>query len=525
MNYFDAPTRKVRAIFSGIHIAQWGPWQLFWLALVIRLAVIVIFHYYNVRTSEDHFGFGYEMGRIARALATGHGYADPFHGHTGPTAWIAPVFPLILSGIFKIFGVYSKLSALAILSFDSLISALIVPLVWETGERCFGLKVARWSAWIWALYPASMQFAVKWIWEMTLTAFLFQLAVVIALRMGRIGNGENGPTWKRWLSFGLVWGLIALTNPSPLLFLPVCGIWVLARGGRAWTRQLPKAVCAGLLFFAMIAPWVIRNERTFHASIPFRSNFGAELYMGNGPGANGFLMEYDHPNMSIVQYKLYAKMGEVSYTSWRGKLARQTISADLPRFAKLCLIRAYFFWFGVPNPSGHLGNDFGRALNYGFTSVAALLGLALALRRRLPAARLFAAAFVLLPMVYYIVTAHARFRHPLEPLMTVLGVFLFQQAKRQWGFSYFRFTLPRGWRISSWARGKQRASALEGRIERSRHGLLNPMTVQGFHTAPPGRESFGRTLPQGFTLGYFRLFPPGRTALDASLFPHLELLH
>jgi len=32
------------------------------------------------------------------------------------------------------------------------------------------------------------------------------------------------------------------------------------------------------------------------------------------------------------------------------------------------------------------------------------------------------------------------------------------------------------------------------------------------------------SFPQGFTLGYFRLFPPGRTALNASLFPHLELL-
>jgi hypothetical protein len=74
------------------------------------------------------------------------------------------------------------------------------------------------------------------------------------------------------------------------------------------------------------------------------------------------------------------------------------------------------------------------------------------------------------------------------------------------------------------AQGKQRASAPEGRIERSRHGLLNPMTVLGFHTAPPGRESLGRTFPQGFTLDYFRLFPPGRTALNASLFPHLELL-
>jgi hypothetical protein len=50
------------------------------------------------------------------------------------------------------------------------------------------------------------------------------------------------------------------------------------------------------------------------------------------------------------------------------------------------------------------------------------------------------------------------------------------------------------------------------------------MTVLGFHTAPPGRESLGRTFPQGFTLGYFRLFPPGRTVLNASLFLHLELL-
>jgi hypothetical protein len=50
------------------------------------------------------------------------------------------------------------------------------------------------------------------------------------------------------------------------------------------------------------------------------------------------------------------------------------------------------------------------------------------------------------------------------------------------------------------------------------------MMVQGSHTAPPGRESFGQTPPKGFTLGYFRLFPPGRTALNASLFPHLELL-
>jgi hypothetical protein len=71
---------------------------------------------------------------------------------------------------------------------------------------------------------------------------------------------------------------------------------------------------------------------------------------------------------------------------------------------------------------------------------------------------------------------------------------------------------------------KRESPSLEGRIEHSHHELHNPGTVLGFHTALPGRESLGRTLSQGFTLGYFRLFPPGGTALDASLLPHLELL-
>jgi hypothetical protein len=89
----------------------------------------------------------------------------------------------------------------------------------------------------------------------------------------------------------------------------------------------------------------------------------------------------------------------------------------------------------VPNPGGHPLNDFWRALNFGFASMAGFLGLVLALRRRLPASGLLAAAFLLLPVVYYVVTAHARFRHPLEPLMAVLGVFLFQQAQLCWGFT------------------------------------------------------------------------------------------
>jgi hypothetical protein len=423
---------------ARLSAAAWGPWRLFWLALAVRLAVIALCHYYRVKPEMDHFHFGAEMGRIARALATGRGYADPFFGQTGPTAWVTPLYPLILSGFFKLFGVYSTLSAWAILGLDSLLNALMIPLIWETGKRCFSLRTARWSAWIWALYPAAMQYAVKWIWETTLTAFLFQLALLMALRVGCVGAGDgrraDGPTWTRWLGFGLVWGLMALSNPALLLFLPICGLWMLARGGSAW-RHLPKAIASGLVFLAVIAPWSWRNEQVFHQFVPFRTNFGAELYLGNGPGANGVLMLFDHPSKNFQQFALYRQMGELRYTAWRGALARQAIQADRHRFLRLCVARVYYFWFGVPNVEiGPLAN-FVRGLSYGFTSLAGLLGLALALRRRVPAAGLLAAAFLLLPAAYYIVTAHARFRHPLEPLITLFGVFLFQQAERRWGFT------------------------------------------------------------------------------------------
>jgi len=147
------------------------------------------------------------MGRIGRALATGYGYADPFRGHTGPTAWLPPVYPLIIASAFKLFGVYSGIAAWFILAFNSVLSAATTCTVWEIAARCFKRSVADWSAWVWALYPAAMQYAVKWVWETTLTAFLFTLVLVLALRMRNIGGPpENAATPARWLLFGLLWG-------------------------------------------------------------------------------------------------------------------------------------------------------------------------------------------------------------------------------------------------------------------------------------------------------------------------------
>jgi hypothetical protein len=409
----------------------------FWAAFLVRLTYLTFAHTYRIRPFPDHFEYGWEMGRIARALATGHRYADPFAGHTGPTAWVAPLYPLLMALVFKLTGVYTLTSAWILLALNSLFSALTVFPIAAIGRRCFAASgtaraasISLWAVWLWALYPAAMQYAVRWVWETSLSTLLFTCAFVLALRMHQRSPDRPGRFAGRdWVLFGLLWGAIALANPALVLFLPFAGVWILTGAGRALVRGLAGAGLSAVIFLAILAPWVVRNGRVFHHFVPLRANFGAELYLGNGPGATGLLMEYDHPAKDPQQLRLYGAMGEYRYAQMRGELAKRAIRADRWLFVRNTLKRLDFFWFGVPSASGNMAGRFFRSLNFGFLSTAGLLGLLLALRRRVYGAWLFAFAFLTLPAVYYFVTVHARFRHPLEPLIAVLGVYLFQSAE------------------------------------------------------------------------------------------------
>jgi 4-amino-4-deoxy-L-arabinose transferase-like glycosyltransferase len=422
-----------------------APRTIFWIALIVRILYLTLAHTYRISPAENHFKFGYEMARVARALVTGHGYADPFSGHTGPTAWIPPLYPLLIAAIFKLSGIYTAKSAWILLAINSVFSAATAVFIYQIAVRCYGRKVALWSAWIWALYPAAMQYATRWIWETSLTTFLFTAVLALAIKMRGIllrerlpARGDPGiedpsdqrtqQTASQWLLFGLLWGLIALSNSTLLLFLPVCGIWLLI-DSRA-KPALGKAAIAAVVFLAVIAPWMIRNYRTLHAFVPFRSNFGAELYAGNNPLAYGFRygVLIGLPSKD-PQHQLYARLGELSYSRERGDLAKAWIHQHPAQFAALSLKRLYFFWASVPHPqTKRVFGDAIRQIDYCFASIAALLGLALSLKRRTPAAGLFLWAFILLPLTYYFVTVEARFRHPLEPLIVILIVYLFQSA-------------------------------------------------------------------------------------------------
>ena len=392
--------------------------------LTLRLLAMTIGHTYRFPAHDDHFSFGWETGRLAQSIANGDGFSSPFHDRTGPSAWIAPLYPYFLAGIFKILGVYSNASAWVALAINSVCSALTSIPLFLLGKEIFGSTVARWTAWIWALLPYAMYWAIRFAWETSFATLMLAIAFLIAIRLAR----EN--SFRRWLEFGVVWGVIALSNPSLLAFLPFCGLWILYRQNKSGvTMRISYAAYSALIFFAMIAPWMLRNYETFGKLVFIRGNFGAELRMGNGPNADGQWMFWLHPSTDVNEFRRYVQLGEVNYVKARQREALEWIKQNPGTFAEITLKRIFYFWFGTPRAEDSRIVFYARNALYSLSTLLAFFGLAAALKRHNPLASLFLWLFVSVPLVYYFTFTHPRYRHPIEPEMLLLMVFLFASTR------------------------------------------------------------------------------------------------
>jgi len=395
------------------------------IALLLRVAWIVMGHTYKFKSTADNFSFGWEMGRIGASLASGHGFSSPFGPATGPTAWEPPLYPYLTAGVFLVFGIYSKASALVLLTINSVFSALTCVPIFLIARRIFFEKVAVGSAWAWALLPNVMFWSTRWIWETSLSALLLTTIFWLALTL------EDRDGLLPWFQFGLLWGVAALTSTSLLSFLPVAGLWAWYRRAKRGKKSLAGVVLASAVFFACITPWLARNYQTFGKFIFIRDNFGAELRLGNGNGADGTWMEYLHPTQDVYAMRQYQAMGELPYVAMRKQQALDYIRADYRRFAGLWVKRFIYFWAGPPKATQPWWvNDVKNSL-YLASSVLMFLGLGRALRLRKPGAWLVFWLILLYPAIYYVVFPAPRYRVPIEPEMAILAVFLLTEAEKR----------------------------------------------------------------------------------------------
>jgi hypothetical protein len=114
-------------------------------------------------------------------------------------------------------------------------------------------------------------------------------------------------------------------------------------------------------------------------------------------------------------------VGEVPYLASKARDAMQFISSHPAAFARLSLYRMQYWWYAK-------GESAQVYVLYRFLSVLSLCGIVMAFRTVNAGAKLLAICIFIYPVVYYLTDVYARYRYPVEPLMTLLATFFVVQT-------------------------------------------------------------------------------------------------
>ena len=422
-------TRSACGLRAKIRPLFWSPRAMVVTALALRLLVMGFAYKIQLDPEQDHWTFGWETGRVARSIVTGGGFSSPFPEPSGPTAHLPPAYAYLLAGVFKLFGIYTTASALAILTLNNLFSSLTcLPIFW-IARRVFGLRVAAWAGWTWAFFPYAVFLSNRWIWETILTMMLLTLLMWLTLHL------ERSPSLIAWVGYGLLWGFTALSNPVTLSTLPFLGAWIWLRHWRRGKNCTGDAVIASIMFFIVITPWIWHASRNYGRFVAFRSDFGLEFLFGNtGVGSSPVRLNI-LPDENPVEMEKVQRMGESLYLAGKQLEAREWFGQHRIRFAELTLRRILYNWTGLWDfgPIWTLaGTGLPHILTYSLVSFLAFAGLAGAIRDDRDGAVPLAILLICFPLVYYITHLEERYRHPIDPVIVIFAVFGAITFRRQW---------------------------------------------------------------------------------------------
>ena len=391
----DAPLKPTRALLIVLGTA---------LFLRVALILSVLAH----PGPAWFFSRGSEMGFLADSLLHGHGLSSPFGMPTGPTAIVAPGYPLVTALVFRVLGSYTWAAALCLMVLNACCNTMTVYLVYLLAQSLAHARTAMLAAMFWA-YSLPLLWMPTIFWE---TSFSCMLVLSLVRHMLSIRQGRSP---RFWFVCGAVCGLAGLFNPALLPCFLLLVAYTLWRTSSSAIRNRFVAYLVGVVLVYSV--WPIRNARTFHALVLSRSTVGLELWMGNHPGSTGFLDVSHFPTYNTSELADYRQRGELGYTAHKQQLALAFIRAYPARFVSLSARRVLRFWTGAGTQGGSL---FFR-LHATLCSCLAACGLVV-LWREGHHSLCCTVGLVLLvfPLPYYITHAEFRYRLILDPLLCAL---------------------------------------------------------------------------------------------------------
>jgi Dolichyl-phosphate-mannose-protein mannosyltransferase len=403
--------------------------------------------------------FQQETGNIAYALALGKGFSNVFRTATGPTAWLAPVYPLLVAAMFKLFGTFTAGAFFACVALNILFSSAACVPIFFAGKRIGGLVVGAGAAWLWAVFPNAVMMPFEWIWDTSLSALLAALILWATLELA------ESEGWLDWGVYGALWGLALMTNPALGMLLPFLLGWATFRARRESQVRWKRAGLAVGAAVLSCVPWTIRNYVTLHRFIPVRSNLPFELWLGN----NDIFDEHARNGRKSItrteETRRYVQLGETAYMAEKWGLATSFMRAHPGLELRLVGRKFVAFWIGTELPLKNFRETDswlirGVLLSSFLTAVGALCGIAVLWRGRkktkqrrgdgaessenndgaeaIAGIPVFPLAVfpVIFPCLYYLTHADLRYRHPIDPVvlvLTVVGVWgLVRKAERKY---------------------------------------------------------------------------------------------
>ena len=393
------------------------------LALALRLIAsfffVLAFAGRWANDGVDHWTYAYETGRVARSLATGHGFSDPLVVPSGPTAWLPPVYPLILAGVFKIFGIYSTTSALVIRVFNSVVSSITCLPVFFVA-RTFSKRMGPWAAGAWALFPHGVWAASVIVWDSSLSALILCCLVWLTLKL------QNDMRAAAWAGYGALWGLGELTNATMVAALPFLLGWLWYRrlfSPKTWILRSAATILACL---AVAAPWFVRNYRVFHMPFLIKSNFWLEFMVGNGVGQWSYTITAVHPDHNLGALRDFVERGEKGFMVEKKRQSVDFLRHHPVLYLWLCLRRIVYVWTGFWSLSRQfLDSDTDGGLRHIALTSAYTIFLLFGLRRAFSLERntawLLAAILFSISFVTYLTHPFGYYRFMIDPEIVVLG--------------------------------------------------------------------------------------------------------
>jgi 4-amino-4-deoxy-L-arabinose transferase-like glycosyltransferase len=387
-------------------------------ALTVRLIVVVCGFRNQTDPADHHAAFGWEMGWVARSIFQGHGFSSPFFPLTGSTAMVPPLFPYLVAVMFRLFGLYTAKAAFAILSINSLLSALTCIPIYFSARYALGKQAAAMAGWGWVIYPYAIYFSGARVWDYALTGLLFTICFCFAQRLHRQDR------LLVWLGFGVVYGVAALANPSVLTMFPVFLLLAVMEMRRSDSRWLLRCAVAAVGLVGVLTPWTIHNYRATHFAGPVRDNFWLECWAGNNGDTFESNAVWAHPASNPEEMQRYEAVGEIAYIAEKKAMALHFIEKNPMFFAALSLRRAFSYWTGFWSLSpAYLHKEPLEIADIFFCTSVTVLMLLGARRfwrwdevRALP----YLVLIAVFPVTYYVTHASPDYRQPIEPEVVVL---------------------------------------------------------------------------------------------------------